>query len=110
MSAEITSAEIPTEPSVQDLGSNSSSEIPTTDVTTEPSGGNAEPSGAVGHAEDAGVTETAVEVDLDRIAAALDGVDAALTRLADGTYWTDEVTGETIPDETLAADPSARRA
>ena len=48
--------------------------------------------------------------DLDAIARDLDGVDAALKRLDDGTYWTDEVTGEPIPDEVLAADPVARRA
>lgn len=48
--------------------------------------------------------------DLDAISRDLDGVEAALERLADGTYWTDEVTGEPIPDEVLAADPVARRA
>ena len=47
--------------------------------------------------------------DLARIAADLDGVDAALRRLDDGTYWTDEQTGEELPDELLAADPIARR-
>jgi RNA polymerase-binding transcription factor DksA len=47
-------------------------------------------------------------VDLDRIERDLAGVDAALGRLDDGTYWTDEVTGEPIPDEVLASDPVAR--
>lgn len=50
------------------------------------------------------------EIDLDTIATELAGVDAALDRLAEGTYWTDEVTGEPIPDDVLAADPIARRA
>ena len=50
------------------------------------------------------------EIDLDAVEADLDGVDAALTRLADGTYWTDEVTGAPIPPEVLDADPLARRA
>ena len=50
------------------------------------------------------------EIDVARIEADLDGVQAALARLADGTYWTDEVTGQPIPAEVLAADPLARRA
>lgn len=49
-------------------------------------------------------------IDLDAMTADLDGVDAALIRLADGTYWTDEVTGEPIPVALLEADPIARRA
>jgi hypothetical protein len=49
-------------------------------------------------------------VDLGRVSADLDGVEAALARLDDGTYWTDEVTGEPIPDDMLVADPVARRA
>lgn len=48
--------------------------------------------------------------DLDRIARDLAGVEAALRRLDDGSYWTDEATDEAIPDEVLAADPVARRA
>jgi hypothetical protein len=49
-------------------------------------------------------------IDLAAIEAELDGVQAALTRLADGTYWTDEVSGDQIPDEVLASTPLARRA
>jgi len=49
-------------------------------------------------------------VDLDAIERDLTGVEIALTRLADGTYRTDEVTGSPIPDHILAADPTARRA
>lgn len=49
-------------------------------------------------------------LDLDRIERDLAGVEAALARLDDGTYWTDEVTGRPIPDDVLAADPVARRA
>ncbi len=47
-------------------------------------------------------------VDLDGIERDLDDVQAALDRLNDGTYWTDEVTGESIPDDVLEADPTAR--
>lgn len=50
------------------------------------------------------------EIDVAGIEADLDGVQAALTRLADGTYWTDEVTGDAIPADVLDADPLARRA
>ena len=49
-------------------------------------------------------------VDLDAIERDLDAVDEALDRLADGSYGTDEVTGEPIPDDVLEADPTARRA
>jgi RNA polymerase-binding transcription factor DksA len=48
-------------------------------------------------------------LDLDSIEADLDAVQAALDRLADGTYWTDEVTGAPIPVEVLDADPLTRR-
>ena len=40
----------------------------------------------------------------------LAAVETALQRLSDGTYWTDEVTGEPIPEHILVADPTARRA
>jgi hypothetical protein len=46
---------------------------------------------------------------MEKIAADLAGVEIALARLDDGTYWTCEVTGEELPDEVLAADPVARR-
>jgi RNA polymerase-binding transcription factor DksA len=49
-------------------------------------------------------------VDLDAIERDLAGVERALERLSDGTYWTDEVTGEPIPEHVLAADPTVRRA
>ena len=48
-------------------------------------------------------------VDVDAIAADLADVEVALARLEAGTYWTDEVTGEPLPDEHLAASPTARR-
>lgn len=51
-----------------------------------------------------------IAVDLARIERDLAGVEAALERLDDGTYWTDEITGATIPDDLLAADPVTRRA
>ena len=49
-------------------------------------------------------------IDLDAMAADLDAVDAALVRLADGSYWTDEVTGEPLPSDLLESNPLARRA
>lgn len=47
--------------------------------------------------------------DLDHVGRRLADVEAALERLDAGTYWTDEVTGEPIPDHVLEADPVARR-
>ena len=51
----------------------------------------------------------ATEPDLERIAGDLADIEQALDRLSDGSYWSDEITGETIPDEVLAEDPTARR-
>ena len=48
-------------------------------------------------------------LDSTRLADDLAGVERALERLEDGSYWTDEVTGEPIRDELLEADPTARR-
>src|SRR5262245_27045972 len=48
--------------------------------------------------------------DLDAIAADLADAEQALGRLGEGSYWTDEVTGEALSDETLAEHPTARRA
>ena len=56
------------------------------------------------------VRSPAPEVDLDAIERDLAAVERALERLSDGTYWTDEVTGEPIADHVLADDPTARRA
>jgi RNA polymerase-binding transcription factor DksA len=49
-------------------------------------------------------------LDLQAIEHDLAGVETALRRLDDGSYWTDEVTGEPIPDDVLASNPVARRA
>jgi RNA polymerase-binding transcription factor DksA len=49
-----------------------------------------------------------VAIDLDAIEADLRDVEVALNRLADGTYWTDEITGQPIPDDVLVRDPTAR--
>ena len=49
-------------------------------------------------------------LDLDAVERDLADVEAALGRLDDGTYWTDEITGEPLDDELLAARPTARRA
>ncbi len=48
--------------------------------------------------------------DLAAIGRDLDGVERALERLDDGSYWADEFTGAPIPDDVLADDPVARRA
>jgi RNA polymerase-binding transcription factor DksA len=53
---------------------------------------------------------TADHIDLDAMDADFVAVERALARLADGTYWTDEVSGQPIPDDVLVADPTARRA
>ena len=49
-------------------------------------------------------------IDLDAVERDLAAVEIALERLSDGTYWTDEVTGEPIPEHVLTDDPTARRA
>ena len=49
------------------------------------------------------------DLDIEQVATDLDNVTTALSRLSDGTYWTDEVTGDELPAEVLAADPTARR-
>jgi hypothetical protein len=54
-------------------------------------------------------TAPAAPIDLDGIERDLAAVETALQRLDAGTYWTDEVTGAAIPDDVLAADPTARR-
>lgn len=71
-------------------------------VDAPPQGATPEPS--------ADPDRTPGEIDVAAIEADLDGVQAALTRLADGTYWTDEVSGEPIPAAVLQANPLARRA
>ena len=48
-------------------------------------------------------------LNLDAIEQDLADVDAALVRLDADTYWTDEVTGEPLNEELLAAEPTARR-
>ncbi len=47
-------------------------------------------------------------IDLDAIERDLTDVQTALDRLNDGSYWTDEVTGEPIADDILASHPTAR--
>lgn len=49
-------------------------------------------------------------IDLDRVEQDLNDVQAALERLNDGDYWTDEVTGAALSDEFLANNPTARTA
>ena len=110
---------------VSDLGDRDDGTAPTTRAATDREAStadgslSAEPPGpARSHQPEPGRTkETATNgqpepapVDLDAIEQDLDAVDRALDRLADGTYGTDEVTGEPIPDDVLETDPTARRA
>jgi RNA polymerase-binding transcription factor DksA len=46
---------------------------------------------------------------LDQLTADLEGIDAALRRVDEGTYGTCEVCGAPIADDVLAADPLAVR-
>ena len=55
-----------------------------------------------------GVSDDAL--DLDAVERDLADVESALSRLDDGTYWTDEISGEPLDDELLAERPTARRA
>jgi hypothetical protein len=48
-------------------------------------------------------------IDLDVMTRDLAGVEEALRRLDDASYWTDEITGEPIADDVLVTDPVARR-
>ncbi len=48
-------------------------------------------------------------LDLDAIEQDLADVETALQRLDDGTYWNDEITGQTIDPAHLAANPTSRR-
>ena len=49
-------------------------------------------------------------LDLDAVERDLADVESALSRLDDGSYWTDEISGEPLDDELLAERPTARRA
>jgi hypothetical protein len=55
------------------------------------------------------VTNPDSPLNLDAIEADLAGVDVALSRLDDGTYWTDEVTGAPLDAALLESHPTARR-
>jgi RNA polymerase-binding transcription factor DksA len=63
---------------------------------------------ADGAAENDG--EAAAPLDLDAIERDLNDVQVALDRLNDGTYWTDELTGEPLADDLLTTHPTARTA
>jgi len=49
-------------------------------------------------------------LDLDAIEANLNDVEVALERLESGTYFVDEITGSTLSEEVLSANPTARHA
>ena len=48
-------------------------------------------------------------LDVVAIEADLADVEVALERLENGTYWTDEITGQPLSDDLLATKPTARR-
>jgi RNA polymerase-binding transcription factor DksA len=75
-------------------------------VVNLPAGGPPEPTERRTH--DA-APEPVEPLDLELVERELSGVDVALRRLDEGTYWSDEITGEAIPDDVLAGDPVARR-
>jgi RNA polymerase-binding transcription factor DksA len=53
--------------------------------------------------------ETSLDaVNLDTIEQDLADVETALARLEAGTYWTCETTGQELPSDLLAAQPTAR--
>lgn len=54
-------------------------------------------------------TSGSTPIDLDGIERDLADVEAALSRLDAGTYWTDEVTGDPLSADFLANRPTARR-
>lgn len=54
-------------------------------------------------------TPATPNLDLDSIERDLADVEAALARLDAGTYWTDEITGENIPNAVLEHNPLTRR-
>ena len=55
------------------------------------------------------MSEHTSPLNLDAIERDLADVDAALTRLDNDTYWVDEVTGQPLSADLLAARPTARR-
>ena len=58
---------------------------------------------------DGDMSEHTSPLNLDAIERDLADVDAALTRLDNDTYWVDEVTGQPLSADLLAARPTARR-
>jgi RNA polymerase-binding transcription factor DksA len=67
------------------------------------------PADTIGTMSDASTPTDTHAVDLDAVERDLADVEIALGRLDAGTYWTDEVTGEPLPDDVLAANPTVRR-
>jgi len=63
-----------------------------------------------GHATHSLMIVRMSQPDLDAIERDLNDVETSLERLDAGSYFTDEVTGATIPDSVLAANPTSRHA
>jgi hypothetical protein len=80
---------------------------PLDSATAEP--GRSDPDASAA-ATDAAASVEAPRVDLGAVERDLEAVEAALPRLDDGSYWSDEITGGVIPDGVLAENPVARRA
>jgi RNA polymerase-binding transcription factor DksA len=100
------------DPSVPDHSSRAAeSATPVADATQElPAPTESGETIADGHERAASQTENTAVIDLDAIERDLTDVQTALERLNDGSYWTDEVTGEPIAEDVLAAHPTARTA
>lgn len=80
----------------------------TVEASTDTSAGT--PAGAPAADPDPARTPAPARVlDLDAIERDLADVELSLARLDDGRYWTDEVSGDQLPDELLALHPTARR-
>lgn len=80
-----------------------------TDAAATPAGEIPAPGPGAGTIEPAIEPAAGPRLDLDGIERDLADVELALARLDSGEYWTDEVTGASIPDEHLAEHPTARR-
>lgn len=62
-----------------------------------------------GVTDDSASSHERTTASIDSIERDLADVEAALSRLDNGTYWTDEITGQPLPDDLLAKRPLARR-
>ncbi|MEY3034342.1 MAG: hypothetical protein RLZ86_964 [Actinomycetota bacterium] len=62
-----------------------------------------------GVTDDPATSHERTTASIDAIERDLADVEAALSRLDNGTYWTDEITGQPLSDDLLSRRPLARR-